>query len=316
MKKVFHLVLDYVKTTFNLKLYSSILLLIIILVGFNYSPLFETTYEKDVIRAYHGTPWEMVWFFFTMYVPYLVTCLLITIFTERKDIFKKRNFWLISIFIFILIAVSRGAWLEQYAEYFRTSWYRYVYYFKIFDDIESVFLIAMPLVLFYIFWDKKRIGHFYGIQTKGADVKPYVIMLGIMSVPIFLASLTDGFQVAYPKALQSEYINFALYDNHSEVSLLVLFEVVYLFSFIAVELVYRGALIYSIEKFLGDYVVLPMVVCYAVLHFGKPLGETIGSVGGGYILGILALRTKNIYGGIFIHMGVAFLMEVFAFLAR
>ena len=66
------------------------------------------------------------------------------------------------------------------------------------------------------------------------------------------------------------------------------------------------------EKYLGEYVVYPMVVAYAILHFGKPLGETIGSIAGGYILGVLAYKTRNIYGGIFIHMGIAFLMEMFA----
>jgi membrane protease YdiL (CAAX protease family) len=75
-------------------------------------------------------------------------------------------------------------------------------------------------------------------------------------------------------------------------------------------------MIYRMEKYLGNYVVLPMVVVYAVLHFGKPRGETLGCIGGGYILGILALRTKNIYGGIAIHMGIAFLMEVCALLAN
>ena len=90
------------------------------------------------------------------------------------------------------------------------------------------------------------------------------------------------------------------------------FELFYLISFIAVEMMFRGYLIYRMEKYLGNYVVLPMMVAYAALHFGKPLGETLGSVGGAYILGVLALKSKNIYGGIFIHMGVAFLMEVFA----
>jgi membrane protease YdiL (CAAX protease family) len=95
---------------------------------------------------------------------------------------------------------------------------------------------------------------------------------------------------------------------------LLAFEFFYLFSFLAVEVMFRGYLIYRMEKYLGVYAVLPMLVAYAVIHFGKPLGETIGSIGGAYILGILALKSQNIYGGIFIHIGVALLMEVFAFI--
>ena len=55
-----------------------------------------------------------------------------------------------------------------------------------------------------------------------------------------------------------------------------------------------------------------MTAVYVFIHFGKPLGETIGSALGGYILGVIALYSRNIWGGIFIHMGIAFLMEMTA----
>ena len=56
-----------------------------------------------------------------------------------------------------------------------------------------------------------------------------------------------------------------------------------------------------------------MVVWYATIHFGRPLGETVSSLIGGYILGVLALSTRSIWGGLLIHIGVAWLMEAFAF---
>jgi hypothetical protein len=42
--------------------------------------------------------------------------------------------------------------------------------------------------------------------------------------------------------------------------------------------------------------------------------ETIGSFFGGFILGTIALHTKSIWGGIIIHVGIALLMELLAFL--
>jgi hypothetical protein len=57
-----------------------------------------------------------------------------------------------------------------------------------------------------------------------------------------------------------------------------------------------------------------MVVVYAFLHFGKPAGETISSIFGGYILGILAFQSRNIFGGLIAHLGVAWGMEYFAYL--
>jgi membrane protease YdiL (CAAX protease family) len=59
-----------------------------------------------------------------------------------------------------------------------------------------------------------------------------------------------------------------------------------------------------------------MVGLYVALHFGKPAGETIGSFFGGYILGVLAYKSKNIWGGIIAHMGIAWLMELFAYLQK
>ncbi|MEM9340836.1 MAG: CPBP family intramembrane glutamic endopeptidase, partial [Bacteroidota bacterium] len=83
-----------------------------------------------------------------------------------------------------------------------------------------------------------------------------------------------------------------------------------------VELIFRGFLIFAFSRTLGSWAVLPMLTTYAFLHFGKPLGETISSIFGGYVLGIIAYNSRNIWGGIFIHLGVAWLMELFGWLQQ
>jgi hypothetical protein len=59
-----------------------------------------------------------------------------------------------------------------------------------------------------------------------------------------------------------------------------------------------------------------MITVYCFLHFGKPAGEAISSIFGGYILGILAFRSRNIYGGLIAHLGVAWGMDWLAFLNK
>jgi membrane protease YdiL (CAAX protease family) len=49
-----------------------------------------------------------------------------------------------------------------------------------------------------------------------------------------------------------------------------------------------------------------------VFHFGKPLIETLSSFFGGYMLGVFALYSKNIWGGIILHIGTALFMELLA----
>ena len=92
------------------------------------------------------------------------------------------------------------------------------------------------------------------------------------------------------------------------------FELAYGSDFVSTELMYRGALIVGMSKVLGEEAVLPMAGAYVILHFGKPAGEAISSFFGGMILGIHALAKKNIFGGIIIHVGIAYFMEIAAIL--
>jgi len=94
----------------------------------------------------------------------------------------------------------------------------------------------------------------------------------------------------------------------------ITYEFFYLTDFLNTELLFRGFLVIGVSKYLGKDSILPMVAAYAVLHFGKPLGETISSVFGGYLLGVLAYYSKNIWGGVILHITLAGSMEFFAFL--
>lgn len=67
---------------------------------------------------------------------------------------------------------------------------------------------------------------------------------------------------------------------------------------------------------LGADSILPMATVYCVYHFGKPCGESIGAFLGGTILGVIAYNFRSIYGGIFVHLGIALLMELLAFLQK
>ena len=49
-----------------------------------------------------------------------------------------------------------------------------------------------------------------------------------------------------------------------------------------------------------------------MIHFAKPLPETLGSIVTAIALGTLALRTRSIYGGVVIHCAVAWSMDLFA----
>ncbi len=100
----------------------------------------------------------------------------------------------------------------------------------------------------------------------------------------------------------------------NEFQLGVLWETIYGISFVGTEILFLGALIIGLSQLLGRNVILPSIAVYAFLHFRKPIPETIGSIFGSYTLGIIALKKKNLFGGIIIHMGVAIGMNALAIL--
>jgi hypothetical protein len=310
MRKVLRHFTSYTHSTFNLNLWLGVIVLLIGVITFDYQVGFEQFFVKDSYNSlslglYHGV---------LSLVFYLLVCLLIAFFGKKKDFLGKKGFWLSTLFLFFILGVYRSNAITYQAGTFALPGDLYYYLFKVAGNIEDVLFGVLPFVVLYWFYDKRKIGHCYGIRIEGVDFKPYFWMLLIMAVPIFLVSFTADFKEAYPKGGSCRYEAFATAYQLKNWQALGLFELFYLTSFLAVEIMFRGYLIFRMEKYLGDYVVYPMMVVYAILHFGKPLGETLGSIGGAYVLGILALRTRNIYGGIFIHIGVAALMELFAFL--
>lgn len=83
-----------------------------------------------------------------------------------------------------------------------------------------------------------------------------------------------------------------------------------------VEFLFRGFMVIALIDVLGIDSILPMATLYCVYHFGKPMGEAISAFFGATILGVLAYNSRSIYGSILIHIGVAFMMELLAFLQK
>ena len=75
-------------------------------------------------------------------------------------------------------------------------------------------------------------------------------------------------------------------------------------------------MLFALARYVGAYAIFVMVIPYAMIHFGKPFTETLGSVIAGTALGTLALRTRSIFGGLFIHVAVAWSMDILAILAK
>lgn len=171
-------------------------------------------------------------------------------------------------------------------------------------------MCLLPAVWWFLV-DRKEEKRLYGCSLKGVDWKAYFILLALM-VPLIVAAASQGdFIRYYPKVAR-------LFDDHFPIQMrqVVVYELFYGLDFVYIEFFFRGFLVIAFARFLGPVSIPFAALMYCTIHFGKPLGETISSWFGGMLLGILVMETRSIAGGIVVHMGIAWLMELGGWLGR
>lgn len=130
----------------------------------------------------------------------------------------------------------------------------------------------------------------------------YAGMLLLVLPLTYLAASNEAFLNTYPKYREAG----------QSFTQLVAWELAYGFQFFMLEFFFRGFLIFALARQIGSLAIFVMVVPYAMIHLGKPMAECFGSILTGIALGTLALRTRSIYGGVVVHVGVAWAMDLFA----
>ncbi|HMR93163.1 MAG TPA: CPBP family intramembrane metalloprotease [Chitinophagaceae bacterium] len=164
--------------------------------------------------------------------------------------------------------------------------------------------VAMLTGMLYLLW---RLVHrpapMYGLYAKQFSVRPYLLMLLIMLPLIGAAATQADFQHTYPKFKE-------VTDTGASWWQLLLFELAYGSDFFSIELFFRGFLVIGFIKWMGKDSILPMACFYCAIHFGKPAGECISSFFGGILLGVVSYHTRSVYGGLIVHLGIAWLMEL------
>lgn len=93
---------------------------------------------------------------------------------------------------------------------------------------------------------------------------------------------------------------------------LLVWELLYAFQFFCVEYFFRGFWLGACRRSLGSHAVLAAMVPYCMVHFSKPLLEVLGAIPAGLLLGMLAMRTHSIWGGVLLHVAVAWTMDILA----
>ncbi len=308
MKALWQDLRNHLQTDFRLDLYAAVSGWAIVLLSINYYFDLEDSY----IDSFQGKPVWPVLYVALYAIAYYVSVWLWTYFHRRPDIWRNQDFWFRSGWALVCYSVYAGF-------YGHSEWSRqlfdgqiYVFAYYCLHNLQSVLTIVLPLYLFYKLLDNQR-SHFYGMLPKRKGLALYGLLLALMIPLITLASFQPDFLESYPTYRDTNANEF--FGVPEWVTALI-YELCYGWDFVPTELLFRGFLVIGMSRVLGNGAVLPMIVWYCSIHFGRPLGEAVSSLFGGYLLGVLALSTRSIWGGLLIHIGIAWGMEIAAFLQR
>ncbi|MEM9672056.1 MAG: CPBP family intramembrane glutamic endopeptidase [Bacteroidota bacterium] len=269
-------------------------------------------FEDDVIDAYYGRSIRIFYYFLLYAFAYYTTTFLYTSFRQKQQLWSSSGFWVRSLFCLIVLAVDKSFHYHNYPIQQYLPPETWAYTIRLTKQLTGMLTTLLPLYIFYR-WLDQRANNFYGLTIRNLDPKPYLFMLLIMMPLTVLASFNEGFLQNYPR-YQPNYVE-AFWEGPGWLPALA-YELAYGLDFLNIELLFRGFMVLGMGIVMGRAAIVPMVVTYAFLHFGKSAGETVSSIFGGYILGVIAYQSRSVFGGVLIHVGVAWLMELSAYIQK
>jgi len=299
---IFQYIRNYHRSAFHAAYFLFILLLTGSLIYLNYRHELETWL---VNRPWGGFTGYYLLFLF----PFAAAFFLQPLFFKNCGYLGKPWFWVI-----LLLAPAFFAFRVNFDwqdKVISKNWKgdEAFYWSKTIGWVVRVFVVMIPVFFLWFIKDRKK-QPFYGIKKTG-NLSPYFLMLLIMIPLVALASTQQDFLAMYPRA----HVLAGLHPPPSRWQYL-LYELCYGFDFVSIEFFFRGFLILSLVSVCGPHCIIPMACFYCTIHFGKPMGEAISSFWGGLLLGIVSYNTHSVWGGLLVHLGIAWLMEAGGWLGR
>jgi len=306
MKELKVAVVDFVKADFSWRIYGITMLLLVVAMFINYSSvidlnLFEIRSGFFARLGYYGLLFGGTYF----------ATALIAAKGAEKPFLKDWRFWVLAT-AFVFIATIPKLHILKLINVREQDWslHEMIFvskgHFFFHQMVISLAGLGIVKLLFH-----KWVNIDYGFRADWKTLKPYFFVLAIVAPLVIGASFFPDFQQAYP---QYKPWNFKGVFDLSIGQRAAIFEMCYSTGFVAVEAIFRGALAITMVKIMGSRAVLAMASFYFVFHFGKPTGEAVGAFFGGYALGVLAIHSRSVLGGLIVHLGVAMLMETMAYL--
>lgn len=299
MGTIFKYIKDFYSREFNIWYFLLLLLIAGIVIYLNYFHSLELKYTS-------GPTWwgRFAGQYLIYFIPFAAAFLLQPLFIPDCTYFSSKWFWAI-----LLLAPAIFAFRAHF-DFHRDIIYNLFdneeerqYVYKSLGYIIRLLFTLIPVFIIWFIKDRKEMP-FYGTASLD-NIRPYLIMLLIMVPLIVLASTQNDFLQTYPKAKFLSAMNIGQQKWRW-----LVYEICYGIDFITIEFFFRGFLILALFKICGMHSILPAAIFYCTIHLGKPMGECISSFWGGLLLGIVSYNNFSIWGGLIVHLGIAWMMEI------
>jgi hypothetical protein len=296
MGDIIRYIKDFYAKAFNWPYFLLALLLMGTVIYLNYWQQLEKKYAAAGGTWFRG----FAGYYLLYFIPFAAAFLLQYFFIKPAPWFGNPWFWGI-----LLLAPAFFAFrvnFDFHERFINDRWAgpERIFYLRCISWVVRVVVVLLPV--FIVWWLKDRgTQPFYGLAPLG-DVRPYLWMLLIMLPLIALASTQADFLQTYPKAK-------VLAGMPRSGWRYLVFELCYGFDFVSIEFFFRGFLILSLLHICGPHCIIPAACFYCAIHLGKPMGEAVSSFWGGLLLGIVSYNTGSVWGGLMVHLGIAWLME-------
>jgi uncharacterized protein len=164
--------------------------------------------------------------------------------------------------------------------------------------VQCLCFLVIPILLILIFTKQKLSNVGLGLGSLKKYIPIYLLFFVLFLPVVITASFFQQFTDTYPlmHVMVLRYI--------------IIWEVLYLIQFIAIEFFFRGFLLFPFCRHFGSAGILISIIPYCMLHIDKPLPEALGSIAAGIILSYLARSSKSIWGGVLLHGGIALSMDI------
>lgn len=169
--------------------------------------------------------------------------------------------------------------------------------------LDTILFLVIPFIIIGFVFKEKH--NSYGINFRNRKIGLSVVTYSVLVfIPIIYFVSNSNIFLDYFPLMQSSVDDFRVF---------IIYEILFIIFIFSWEFIFRGFILFGLEKKFGLYAIFIQMIPFVLLHNGKPFIETFASIFGALFLGYLAIRTRSISYGFLIHAIILVSLDLIAF---